>query len=126
VPGLMSAWTYGAAILTFVFPMILFLAVALALYVVFTKPSAVPGHGEEAVERPIGWTPRVRLPARGQPATGYAPATGRHSADAPAGSQPTAPGGGQAAGGGGAAAGSGGAADPGYPAAGPGSAEGAE
>jgi len=37
-------WTYGAAILTFVFPMLLFIAVAGALYVLYTKPHLVPGH----------------------------------------------------------------------------------
>ncbi|HEY3952805.1 MAG TPA: hypothetical protein VGM53_05475 [Streptosporangiaceae bacterium] len=57
-----SAWTYGGAILTFVFPMVLFLTVAIGLYVVYTKPSTVPGHREQAVARPIGWTPVARLP----------------------------------------------------------------
>jgi hypothetical protein len=66
VPGVIaaseSAWSYGGAILTFVFPMLLFLTVATGLYVVFTKPSTVPGHREQAVARPIGFTPVVRLP----------------------------------------------------------------
>jgi hypothetical protein len=49
VPGVIAAsptgdWTYGAAILTFVFPMLLFIFVAGALYVVYTKPHLVPGH----------------------------------------------------------------------------------
>jgi len=48
VPGLMAAagsdWTYGASILTFVFPELLFIAVAGALYVLYTKPHLVPGH----------------------------------------------------------------------------------
>jgi hypothetical protein len=57
-----SAWTYGGAILTFVFPMVLFLAVAIGLYVIYTKPSTVPGHREQAVARPIGFTPVARLP----------------------------------------------------------------
>lgn len=42
-----SAWTYGAAILTFVFPELLFIAVAAALYVLYTKPHLVPGHHYE-------------------------------------------------------------------------------
>lgn len=47
--GLISAaagsdWTYGASILTFAFPMILFIAVAGTLYVLYTKPHLVPGH----------------------------------------------------------------------------------
>ena len=37
-------WTYGAAILTFAFPMLLFIAVAGTLYVLYTKPHLVPGH----------------------------------------------------------------------------------
>ena len=41
---------------------ILFLVVAVGLYVVYTKPSVVPGHREQAVARPIGFTPVVRMP----------------------------------------------------------------
>jgi hypothetical protein len=37
-------WTYGAAILTFAFPMILFIVVGSALYILYTKPHLVPGH----------------------------------------------------------------------------------
>jgi hypothetical protein len=69
VPGVIaastSAWSYGGSILSFLFPMILFLVVATSLYVVFTKPSVVPGHGEPTVARPIGWTPVVRMPSEG-------------------------------------------------------------
>lgn len=39
-----SAWSYGGAILTFAFPMILFIAVGTALWVLYTKPHVVPGH----------------------------------------------------------------------------------
>ena len=60
-----SAWSYGGSILSFLFPMILFLVVATSLYVVFTKPSVVPGHGEPAVARPIGFTPVARMPGEG-------------------------------------------------------------
>lgn len=49
MPGLIAAsglggWTYGGSILTFAFYELLFLAVAATLYVLFTKPHAVPGH----------------------------------------------------------------------------------
>jgi hypothetical protein len=48
VQGLIAAgtgdWSYGGSILTFAFPMILFVAVAGALYVLYTKPHLVPGH----------------------------------------------------------------------------------
>jgi hypothetical protein len=49
-----GAWSSGAAILTFVFPMLLFIAVAGALYVLYTKPEVAPGHRSAA--RPISYT----------------------------------------------------------------------
>jgi hypothetical protein len=69
-----SAWSLGGSILTFAFPMILFLAVAAALFVAYTKPSVVPGHREQTVARPIGFTPVVRLPAPGQVTAEQVPA----------------------------------------------------
>jgi len=42
--GATNGWSQGAAILTFAFPMILFIAVASTLYVLYTKPHLVPGH----------------------------------------------------------------------------------
>ena len=49
MPGVIAAsptgdWTYGASILSFVFFMLLFIGVAGALYVLYTKPHLVPGH----------------------------------------------------------------------------------
>jgi hypothetical protein len=77
VPGVIaaseSAWTYGGAILTFVFPMVLFLTVAVSLYVMYTKPSTVPGHRDQAVARPIGYTPVARMPRHDGPAGGAGP-----------------------------------------------------
>jgi hypothetical protein len=74
MPGVIAAstsgWSYGGSILSFLFPMILFLVVATSLYVVFTKPSVVPGHREQTVARPIGFTPLVRMPAAGQTSAG--------------------------------------------------------
>jgi hypothetical protein len=46
-------WTYGAAILTFVFPMLLFIFVAGALYVIYTMPHMVPGHRYTMQVRPV-------------------------------------------------------------------------
>ena len=69
-----SAWSYGGSILSFLFPMILFLVVATSLYVVYTKPSVVPGHREQTIARPIGWTPVARMPSPGQQASGQTPA----------------------------------------------------
>ena len=48
-----GAWSYGASILTFAFPMLLFVVVAAWLYVTYTKPELVPGHRNPAAERPI-------------------------------------------------------------------------
>jgi hypothetical protein len=47
-----SDWTYGASILTFLFPELLFIAVAGALYVVYTMPHLVPGHRYQVQIRP--------------------------------------------------------------------------
>ena len=57
MPGLIEAvagsdWTYGASILTFLFPELLFIAVAGALYVVYTMPHLVPGHRYQIQVRP--------------------------------------------------------------------------
>ena len=49
-----GAWSSGGAILTFLFPMLLFIGVAGALYVLYTKPEVAPGH--RAPERPITYT----------------------------------------------------------------------
>jgi hypothetical protein len=61
-----SAWTFGGSILTFAFPMILFIVVAGALYVMYTKPQLVPGHRAPGTERPVSYTPVPGKP----PATG--------------------------------------------------------
>ncbi|MBO0817148.1 MAG: hypothetical protein J2P30_18635 [Actinobacteria bacterium] len=59
-------WTYGAAILSFAFPMLLFIAVAGALYVLYTKPHLVPGHRYNMQLRPTTATatPETAEPAR--------------------------------------------------------------
>ena len=54
-PG--SAWTFGGSILTFAFPMILTIVVAVALYVLYTKPEVVPGHQVRPPERAVSYTP---------------------------------------------------------------------
>jgi hypothetical protein len=55
--GAGGAWTFGGSILTFAFPMILFIVVAGALYVLYTKPEFVPGHRAPGLERPVSYTP---------------------------------------------------------------------
>jgi hypothetical protein len=52
-----GAWSFGGSILTFAFPMLLFVVVAAWLYVTYTKPELVPGHRNPATERPVTYTP---------------------------------------------------------------------
>ena len=65
-----GAWTFGASILSFAFPMILFVAVITTLYVLNTNPEVVPGHPAPAVQRPVSYTSLPGKPA----ATPEAPA----------------------------------------------------
>ena len=58
-----SAWTFGASILSFAFPMILFIVVATALYVAYTKPELVPGHRNPAAQRSVTYTAVPGTPA---------------------------------------------------------------
>ena len=51
-----SAWTFGASILSFTFPMLLFIVVASWLYVTYTKPEVSPGHRHPGIERPVIYT----------------------------------------------------------------------
>jgi hypothetical protein len=74
MPG--GAWTFGGSILTFLFPMILFVLVATALFVSYTKPEVVPGHWV-ASQRPVSYTAVPRLPeASAAAAAPAAPAAG--------------------------------------------------
>ena len=52
-----GAWSSGGAILTFVLPMVLFIIVALGLYVLYTKPSIVPGRRVRGSDHPVTYTP---------------------------------------------------------------------
>lgn len=54
-------WTFGASILTFAFPMILFIAVGGALLVLYSKPHIVPGHRYQRERRPL--VPGVQAPS---------------------------------------------------------------
>ena len=54
--GAGGAWTFGGSILTFAFPMILFIVVAVALYVLYTKPDSVPGHSAPWLQRSVSYT----------------------------------------------------------------------
>jgi hypothetical protein len=57
-----SAWTTGAAVFTFASLYILFVAVAAALYVLYTRPGTVPGHRAGTLKRPVIHTARPGLP----------------------------------------------------------------
>jgi hypothetical protein len=81
-----SAWSFGSSILTFAFPMILFVVVAAGLYVAYTKPELVPGHRNPAVRHSVSYTavpghPRAAVPdqpaATGQVAGGQPAAAGQ-------------------------------------------------
>jgi hypothetical protein len=63
-----GAWSFGGSILTFVFPMILFVVVACALYVAYTKPELVPGHRNPAAQRAVTYTAVAGPPPAGGPA----------------------------------------------------------
>jgi hypothetical protein len=77
-----SAWSFGGSILTFAFPMILFIAVAATLWVLYTKPELVPGRPAGATERPVSYTP-----VPGQPTV---EAVGTHDPAAAQGTQAAA------------------------------------
>ena len=62
-PASSSAWSFGGSILTFAFPMILFIVVACALYIAYTKPELVPGHRNPAAQRPVSYTAVPGKPA---------------------------------------------------------------
>ena len=63
-----GAWSFGGSILTFAFPMILFIVVACALYVAYTKPELVPGHRNPAAERSVSYTAVPGPPPADRPA----------------------------------------------------------
>ena len=74
-----GAWSFGGSILTFAFPMILFIVVAVALYVLYTKPEVVPGHRTPSTERPVSYT---AIP--GTPTATVIPGSGASAAADPA------------------------------------------
>ena len=78
-----SAWSFGSSILTFAFPMILFVVVAAGLYVAYTKPELVPGHRNPAVRHSVSYT---TVPGRPQTTVRDQPTSGDR---ATAGGQPT-------------------------------------
>jgi hypothetical protein len=78
-----GAWSFGGSILTFAFPMILFIVVAGALYVAYTKPELVPGRRIPSSAHPMTYTTVPGEPAA--PAAGDEKAPGGPSGAVPAG-----------------------------------------
>jgi hypothetical protein len=72
--GAGGAWTFGGSILTFAFPMILFIVVAGALYVLYTKPESVPGHRVPGLQRSVSYTAMPGQAAAGREAPAAAEA----------------------------------------------------
>jgi hypothetical protein len=92
-PANTSAWSFGGSILTFVFPMILFIVVAFALYIAYTKPELAPGHRDPAVQRPVSYTavpgePPAAAGGQASPAPGDEQARGGPSPAAPGQHEP--------------------------------------
>jgi hypothetical protein len=92
VHGLISAaagndWSYGASILTFVFPMILFIGVAAALYVLYTKPHLVPGHRYQMAGRSVSATPAVKVSGQDGDDTGQTGSAGGGQATTASGAE---------------------------------------
>jgi hypothetical protein len=63
-----SAWTTGASVFTFASLYILFIGVAAALYIVYTKPGLIPGRRPNGTERSAIHTPQPGKPT--DPGTG--------------------------------------------------------
>lgn len=63
-----EAWSYGGSIMTFLLPMILFVTVAIALYVIYTKPELVPGR-RPSTEISMAATRVPGMPAEDQAAS---------------------------------------------------------
>jgi hypothetical protein len=82
-----GAWSFGGSILTFVFPMILFVVVACALYVAYTKPELVPGHRNPAAQRAVTYTAVAGPPPADGPAQVITVQGGAETATKPEGGE---------------------------------------
>jgi hypothetical protein len=76
-----GGWSFGGSILTFAFPMLLFIAVAVALYVLYTKPGVVPGHRTSTAGHPVSYTAVPGTPTATEVPGSPAPAPGDPAAD---------------------------------------------
>ena len=77
-----GGWSFGGSILTFAFPMLLFVGVAVALYVLYTKPAAVPGRRRTSTaDHPVSYTPIPGTPTATEVPGNPAAADGAKAAD---------------------------------------------
>jgi hypothetical protein len=76
-----GGWSFGGSILTFAFPMLLFIGVAVALYVLYTKPAVVPGHRTSTAEHPVSYTAIPGTPTATEVPGNPVPAPGNPAAD---------------------------------------------
>jgi hypothetical protein len=60
-----EAWSLGGSIMTFLLPMLAFVAIALALLVLYTKPQLIPGHRTPGAEESVGATRQPGVPVSG-------------------------------------------------------------
>jgi hypothetical protein len=68
-----SAWSVGGAVFGFAALYVLFIAVAVALYIIYSRPSTIPGHRAGTLKRPVIQTRLPGLPARGPDAPSVSP-----------------------------------------------------
>jgi hypothetical protein len=76
-----GAWSAGGAILTFVLPMVLFIVVAIGLYILYTKPSIVPGRRSPGDDHPVSYTSVPGTPLATEVPGNPAPDPGDRAAD---------------------------------------------
>jgi hypothetical protein len=57
-----EGWSFGGSILTFLVPMLAFVAIAVTLLILYTKPELVPGRGKSDDESPVTATRQPGLP----------------------------------------------------------------
>ena len=57
-----EGWSFGGSILTFLVPMLAFVAIAVTLLILYTKPELIPGRGKEDGESPVTATRQPGLP----------------------------------------------------------------
>jgi hypothetical protein len=57
-----EGWSFGGSILTFLVPMLAFVAIAVTLLILYTKPELVPGRGKADGESPVTATRQPGLP----------------------------------------------------------------